>query len=173
MERPQLIPDLLVDDSACEVDDLAYCGGVQVRVPGDAAWSELIERAVESGWVGLEALGGLDGTVADAVRVNWAAYGYSVADTVASVRTWDLDRETQTTMPAVDCRFVHGSSRLMEVLVDQTLRYEILDATFLFKQGDLTAPIRDKALAELVGVAVGARVAPGVVRDAVAAAAGS
>lgn len=167
METPVLIPGLVIDDSACEVDDLAYCGGVQVTVPGDTPWPDLVERSVTSGWVGLEGLAGFKGTLADAVRGNWAAYGYAVADHVASVRTWDLERDAQVTMPAVDCRFGTGTSRLQEELADGALRYRILDVAFLVRQGELCAPIIDPGLAELVGVPTGGRVAPAVVRYAV------
>lgn len=161
------ISGIVVDDSACEVDDLAYCGGVQVTVPPIEGWDDFVERAVASDWVGVEALSGIPGTVGDAVRANAAAHGQAVADTIVSVRTWDRAADAQKTFPLVDCKFGPHSSRFQETLPDGSERFELLDVCFLFRQGDLTNPIRDGALAEALGIEVGGRVALGAVREAV------
>jgi len=164
---PELITGIIVDDSACEVDDLAPCGGVQVTVPSSEDWDALTARAVDSDWVGIEGLSGIAGTVGDAVRTNVAARGQAVADTVVSVRTWDRASDAQRTFPLVGCDFGPGTSRMLEVMPDGSERFEILDVAFLFKQGDLTTPIRDEALAVALGVAVGGRVPLAAVREAV------
>ena len=148
------IAGFVIDDSACDVDDLAFCGGVQVTV------------AAAEGWMGVEALSGIPGTVADVVRANSAAYGQAVADTVASVRTWDRAADAQRTFPAVECAFVDGGSRFQEQFDDGGLRYELLDVAFLFRQGDFSAPIVDGVLAGALSVAVGARVPLAEVRAA-------
>lgn len=158
------IAGFVVDDSACETDDLAYCGGVQVTVGGGEAWGVVVERAVSSGWTGVEALAGLPGTVADVVVENGRAHGRAVADTVASVRTWDRALAAQRTFAAVDCGFVPGGSRFRERLGDGA-RYEILDVAFLFKQGDLSAPV-DQTLADALGIDAGARVPLAALREA-------
>lgn len=160
------IAGFVIDDSACDVDDLAFCGGVQVTVAADESWDGLVERAVAEGWMGVEALSGIPGTVADVVRANSAAYGQAVADTVASVRTWDRVADAQRTFPAVECAFVDGGSRFQEPLDDGGLRYELLDVAFLFRQGDFSAPIVDGVLAGALSVAVGARVPLAEVRAA-------
>ena len=160
------ITGIIVDDSACEVDDLAYCGGVQVSVPGYEGWDDFVARAVASDWVGIEALSGIPGTVADVVRVNGAAHGQAVADTLVSVRTWDRSLDAQKTLPLVDCNFGPGTSRLLETLGDGSRRFQLLDVSFLFKQGDLTTPIRDGALADALGIERGGRVPLGAVRAA-------
>ena len=161
------ISGIVVDDSACEVDDLAYCGGVQVSVPADEGWDDLAARAVASDWVGIEALSGIPGTVGDVVRVNGAAHGQAVADTIVSVRTWDRSTDSQKTFPLADCNFGTNTSRLLETLDDGSQRFELLDVSFLFRQGDLTTPIRDEALADVLGIEVGGRVPLGAVREAV------
>ncbi len=156
-----------VDSAGCDVDDLAYCAAVQVRVGADEAWGSLVGRAVASGWVGIESLAGVGGSVADVTRDNASAYGQAVADTVAAVRTWDRETDAQRTFPLVECGFQPGSSRFQEVLVDGSLRFDILDVAFLFKQGDLTGPVWDPALAEELGIEIGQRVPLTEVRDAV------
>ncbi|MHA6523337.1 hypothetical protein [Tessaracoccus sp. G1721] len=163
------IAGFVIDDSACETDDLAFCGGVQVTVGADEAWDELVERAVAEGWTGIEALAGIPGTVADVVRVNGAAHGQAVADTLASVRTWDRAADAQRTFPVVDCGFVEGGSRFQEQLGDGGPRYQLLDVAFLFRQGDVSRPVVDSVLAGALSVAVGARVPLADVRAAASA----
>lgn len=160
-------PRVLVDDSACDVDDLSPCGAVLVTSEGDEAWDGLVDLAVESGWPGVEALSGIDGSVASVVRRNAAAFGQEVADVVASVRTWDRQSDAQRTFAWADCRFVASGSRLQEQLPDGRERYEIRQVTFQFRQGDLTAPLRDEQLAAAVGVEPGQRVPLAAVREAV------
>lgn len=160
------IAGIVIDDSACEVDDLAFCGGVQVTVPGDRPWDQLVQLAVASDWVGLEALAGWTGSVADAVRADLAAYGQTLGDTLSSVRTWDGRADAQKTFPAADCRLGDPDSPLLERFGD-TIRYEILDVSFLFRQGDLTAPVRDGDLAGLLVIEPGSRVPLGTVSAAV------
>lgn len=160
------IAGLVIDDSACDADDLAFCGGVQVTVAAGEGWDGLVERAVVEGWTGVEALSGAPGTVADVVRANSVAHGQGVAETVASVRTWDRAADAQRTFPAVECAFVEGGSRFEEQLDDGGLRYELLDVAFLFRQADFSAPVVDEVLAGALSVAVGARVPLAHVRAA-------
>lgn len=156
-----------VDASGCDVDDLVVCAAVQVRVGADEAWDPLVERAVASGWIGIESLAGMGGSVADVTRDNASGHGQAVADTVVAVRTWDRETDTQRTFPLVECGFRPGGSRFQEVLADGSPRFEILDVAFLFKQGDLTGPVWDPALAGTLGIQVGQRVPLTEVRDVV------
>jgi len=156
-----------VDTAGCELDDLAVCAAVQVRVGADEAWRSVVEQAIASGWVGIEALAGVAGTVADVTRDNACGFGQAVADTVVAVRTWDRETDAQRTFPLSECGFRPGGSRFQEVLGDGSWRFEILDVAFLLKQGDLTAPVQDVALAAAVGIQRGQRVPLADVRDAV------
>lgn len=148
---------IVVDDSACQMDDLAPCGGVDVTVGGDIDWHGFVQRAVTSSWPGVERLGGAGGTVADVVRVNAEADGQAVADVVASVGTWDRAAERPWTFAFAECEFGPSSSRFQERLEDGTYRYEIIDVGFLFQMGDKTTPIRDPELAALLGIEPGER----------------
>ncbi|MEE6283239.1 hypothetical protein [Georgenia sunbinii] len=148
---------LVVDASACEMDDLAPCGGVEVTVGGDLDWDEFVQRAVTSSWPGIERLAGSGRTVSDVVRENPDVYGQAVADVVASVAAWDRQADRLQTFAFVECEFGPSSSRFQERLPDGEYRYDILDVTFLFQQGDKTTPIRDPELAALLGVEPGER----------------
>lgn len=160
---------ITVDDSACSVDDLARCGGVEVTAGAAEEWDPLVERAVASSWTGIEALSGIPGTVADVVRANASAHGQEVGDSVSSVRTWDHERDAQKTFPFVDCRFGPGTSVFQEQRPDGTARYQILDVTFLFRQGELTPPVHDQAFADVLGIQPGERTTISQVRRAVLA----
>lgn len=144
---------IVVNDDGCAVDDLSFCGAVTVTVPADTPWDDLVATAVARDWVGLEALSGLPGTVGEVVAEAGSAYGQRVADTVASVRTWDREADQQRTFAAVDCGFRPEGSRFTD-----TDRFELRDVSFLLRQGDLTAPVRDAALAGMLGIAPGERV---------------
>ncbi|HLS24383.1 MAG TPA: hypothetical protein VK063_00755 [Beutenbergiaceae bacterium] len=149
---------ILVDDSACDPNDLAQCGAITVAVGADEDWGQFVGRAMTSGWPGVEFLDQVPGTVADAVRHNPVVSGQSVGAAVASVRTWDRKTDSLRTFPRSDCGFEPGGSRFQELLADDRERYDILQVTFLFKQGDFTARIQDAELAEFLSVDPGERI---------------
>ncbi|MGO1172732.1 MAG: hypothetical protein ACTHXO_06140 [Actinomycetaceae bacterium] len=149
--------DLVVDDSACDPNDLAQCGGVEITAGADVRWDDLVQRAVTSSWPGFELLVGAAETVGKAVHDNAERYGQAVADVVASVRAWDHQGDARRSFAFAECAFVPGGSRFSELLPDGRPRYEIVDVTFLLRQGDLTPPIRSAELAEQLGVEVGSR----------------
>lgn len=153
-----LITGIEVDFTGCSVDDLAVTCGVGVTAGGREAWDDVVARTVAEELVGIEALSGIPGTVEDVTRANAAAYGQSVGDVVSSVRTWDRETDQQKTFPAVDGGFADGTSRFQEKLADGSLRYEILDVTLLVRQGDLTRPVTDGALAAALGAEPGDRI---------------
>lgn len=155
-----------VNTDGCAVDDMAFCGAPVATVAAGQDWDALVTLVVDSGWVGLEALAGIPGRVGAVVADNVTAHGQQPSDTVASVRTWDRQTQRQRTFPMIDCEFAPGRSRFQELLDDGTVRYVVLDVAFLFQQGDLSAPIRDEALAAALGARVGARVPLAEVREA-------
>lgn len=154
------IREISVNDDGCAVDDLAFCNAVQVTVGAQESWDEFVELAVQQEWLGVEALSGLPGTVAEVVTANPSVHGCAPGDTVASVRTWDQEEDRQRTFAWADGGFVPGGSRFTDG------RYRLLDVAFLFRRGDLSAPVSDDALAARLGVEPGARVATAEVRAA-------
>jgi UDP-N-acetylmuramate dehydrogenase len=139
------------------------CGGAYVRVAAGEDWDALVERAVASGWVGMEALSGIPGSVGATPVQNVGAYGQEVADTIAVVRTWDRELRRQHTFAAADCGFGYRDS-----LFKRTPgRFVVLDVTFQLRLGSLSTPIGYAELARRLGVAVGARAPLRSVREAV------
>ncbi|GAB2873075.1 UDP-N-acetylmuramate dehydrogenase [Nocardioides pacificus] len=148
-----------------DAEDGVSCGGVVVRVAAGEDWDAFVARAVASGWVGVEALSGIPGAVGATPVQNVGAYGQEVADTIASVRTWDRTEQRIRTFAAADCGFGYRTSRFKA----EPGRYVVLEVTFQLRQGDLGAPVAYAELARRLGVEQGARAPLSEVRDAVLA----
>ena len=147
------------------VEDAAACAGVTVRVAAGEPWDGVVEQAVASGWSGVEALSGIPGATGATPVQNVGAYGQEVADTIASVRTWDRQRRAVRTFAAADCAFAYRYS----LFKADRERYVVLDVTFQLRIADLSGPIRYAELARTLGIEVGERAPLAVVRAAVLA----
>jgi UDP-N-acetylmuramate dehydrogenase len=60
-------------------DDLGCLGAVSVTVAAGESWDALVARAVDAGWVGIEALSGIPGSVGATPIQNVGAYGQEVS----------------------------------------------------------------------------------------------
>jgi UDP-N-acetylmuramate dehydrogenase len=139
------------------------CGGVVVTVAAGESWEPFVEHAVARGWVGVEALSGIPGSVGATPVQNVGAYGQEVADTIASVRTWDRVEGRQRTFAAADCGFGYRTSRFKQ----DPQRYVVIDVTFQLRTGHLSTPVRYAELARRLGIETGARAPMTEVRAAV------
>jgi len=144
-------------------DGGAVCGGVTVSVAAGEPWEPFVEHAVARGWVGVEALSGIPGSVGATPVQNVGAYGQEVADTIASVRTWDRVDGRQRTFAAADCGFGYRTSRFKQ----DPQRYVVIDVTFQLRTGHLSTPVRYAELARRLGIETGARAPMTEVRAAV------
>ena len=141
------------------------CSGASVTVAAGEDWDALVARAVDRGWVGVEALSGIPGSVGATPIQNVGAYGQEVSGTVASVRCWDRVLRGQRTFFAADCAFGYRTSRFKR----DPGRHVVLSVTFQFRLGELSEQIRYAELARRLGVDLGDRAVCGDVRDAVLA----
>ncbi|MFP5336422.1 MAG: UDP-N-acetylmuramate dehydrogenase [Actinomycetes bacterium] len=154
---------VLVRTRGVEVLSGDWCGGVTVRVAAGESWDALVERAVASGWSGVEALSGIPGSTGATPVQNVGAYGQEVADTIASVRTWDRAEQRVRTFAVAECGFAYRWSRFKAA----PHRWVVLDVTFQLPIADLSAPVRYAELARTLGVEVGQRAPLDDVRQAV------
>jgi UDP-N-acetylmuramate dehydrogenase len=157
------------------------CGGASVTAPAGQDWDELVQAAVENGWVGVEALSGIPGTVGAAPVQNIGAYGQEVAGVIATVRTWDRLRGRVRTFAVGELRFGYRTSLLKRSMrgaptADDphapwypTPRYVVLEVGFQLRLGTLSAPVAYAELARRLGVEVGGRAPSADVRAAVLA----
>ncbi|MGZ4464875.1 MAG: UDP-N-acetylmuramate dehydrogenase [Nocardioides sp.] len=143
--------------------DADACSGASVTVAAGESWDAFVARAVEEGWVGIEALSGIPGSVGATPVQNVGAYGQEVASTIASVRCWDRVTGGVRTFFASDCGFGYRTSRFKR----EPDRYVVLEVTFQLRLGDLGAPVTYAELARTLGVEVGERAPLAAVREAV------
>jgi UDP-N-acetylmuramate dehydrogenase len=149
--------------SADHEGDDPTCGGVLVTVAAGESWDRFVAQAVERGWVGVEALSGIPGSVGATPIQNVGAYGQEVAQTLARVRVWDRVLKGVRTFAATDCGFGYRTSRFKK----DPGRHVVLEVTFQFRAGDLGAPVEYAELARTLGVEPGARAPMTDVRQAV------
>lgn len=139
------------------------CGGAMVWVAAGEDWDRLVARAVAAGWVGVEALSGIPGSVGATPVQNVGAYGQEVAQTIAAVRAWDRREHRQRTFSPAECGFGYRSSRFKS----DPSRFLVLEVTFQLPIGDLSAPVTYPELARSLGAPLGTRSPLGQVREAV------
>jgi UDP-N-acetylmuramate dehydrogenase len=153
-----------------DVEDGAACGGVMVTVAAGETWDDFVATAVGKGWIGVEALSGIPGSVGATPIQNVGAYGQEVSQTIATVRVWDRVLRGVRTYPNADCGFGYRHSRFKADRLDGWGgRHVVLDVTFQFRQGDLGAPVAYAQLSGALGVDAGQRVPLVEVREAVLA----
>ena len=139
------------------------CSGATVTVAAGERWDDVVAEAVERGWVGIEALSGIPGSVGATPIQNVGAYGQEVSQTIARVRVWDRVLRGVRSFAAADCEFGYRTSRFKA----DPGRHVVLDVTFQFRQGTLGAPVGYAELARTLGVAEGERAPLADVRAAV------
>lgn len=139
------------------------CGGTLVKVAAGENWDDFVAHAVRRGWVGIEALSGIPGSVGAVPVQNVGAYGQEVSQTIAAVRTWDRIDDVQRTFSAAECQFGYRHSRFKA----DPERYLVLEVTFQFESGLRSAPVAYGELARAVGVEIGERAPSTVVRQTV------
>ncbi|MDF7663424.1 UDP-N-acetylmuramate dehydrogenase [Bifidobacterium sp. ESL0763] len=151
-------------------------GLVTVRADAGVNWDDFVAFCVSSGFMGVEGLSGVPGTVGASVVQNIGAYGQEVATSVVSVRVLDRASGEVDRLGRDDMRFGYRSSLLKSSMYAApakpadsyfpTPRYVVLSVTFALRRGT-----RDEVafgqLAKALGVRVGERMPIGEIRRAV------
>ncbi|MGL5819835.1 MAG: UDP-N-acetylmuramate dehydrogenase [Phycicoccus sp.] len=153
---------VLVATRGVTVESADVQGAVSVTVAAGEPWDDLVARAVDSAWSGIEALSGIPGSTGATPIQNVGAYGQEVAETIARVRVWDRREQRVRTLAPADCRFTYRHSALKG-----TDRYVVLDVTFQLVPDPRSGPVRYADLARQLDVPVGARVPLVDAREAV------
>jgi len=158
-------PGLVVRDVRRDValDEAGACAGASVTVPAGTPWTDVVDRAVAEGWVGVEALAGIPGSTGATPVQNVGAYGQEVAGVVSTVRTWDRAERRIRTLAVGELGFGYRTSVLKRSLRDgdvpsrwaPTPRFVVLEVGLQLRLGTLSAPIAYAELARRLGVDVG------------------
>lgn len=74
-------------------------------------WDSVVERTVQAGLTGIEALSLVPGSAGATPIQNVGAYGQEIAQTLTSVEVYDHTEKKFVTLPAMDCAFGYRTSR--------------------------------------------------------------
>lgn len=84
---------------------------VYVTVGSGEIWDGVVERTVQAGLTGIEALSLIPGTVGATPIQNVGAYGQEISQTLATVEAYDVHAGDFVTLPTGDCGFGYRTSR--------------------------------------------------------------
>ena len=74
-------------------------------------WDSVVDRSVQAGASGIEALSLIPGTAGATPIQNVGAYGQDISQTLVSIEAYDINGGQFITIPAEDCHFSYRSSR--------------------------------------------------------------
>lgn len=126
-------------------------------------WDAFVAASLAAGYVGLEALSGIPGSVGAAPIQNIGAYGAEVAASIRSVTAYDCRADAVVELLASECAFSYRSSALKHA----PGRWVVLSVAFVLPKGTLSAPVRYAELAGALGIDLGDRAPATEVRAAV------
>jgi UDP-N-acetylmuramate dehydrogenase len=147
-------------------------GQLQIEVEAGLPWSDLVDRAIDSGWSGFESLAGIPGTVGAAPVQNIGAYGHEVAELIAAVTVWDRRADTIRRLTPTELAFTYRSSLLKQSALSAPQTGPgliVLAVTFNIGHNDFSRPLAYSELAGLLGAKVGDRLPLQTVADGVLA----
>ena len=98
-------------------------------VPSGIDWNAFVLQICQQGISGIECLAGIPGLVGGAPIQNIGAYGQEVANTIDSVRAFDLETLDFVDLPKAACDFSYRSSIFNTT---QRGRYIVTEVTFSF-----------------------------------------
>src|SRR5207245_516506 len=82
-----------------------------VTIGAGEIWDSVVERTVQLGLTGIEALSLIPGTAGATPVQNVGAYGQEISQTLTTVEAYDLHTMKFVNIPAMDCAFAYRTSR--------------------------------------------------------------
>jgi UDP-N-acetylmuramate dehydrogenase len=110
---------------------------VYITVGAGEIWDSVVNKSVELGLTGIEALSLIPGSVGATPIQNVGAYGQEIADTLVSVEAYDLKDKKYLTIPNADCGFGYRTSRFKS---KDKGRFLITAITLHLRRGNPTPP---------------------------------
>ena len=84
---------------------------VFLTIGGGEPWDLVVERSVQAGLTGIEALSLIPGTAGATPIQNVGAYGQEIANVLVSVEAFDTQVRDFVTIPVIDCGLGYRTSR--------------------------------------------------------------
>ena len=108
-----------------------------VKIGAGEVWDEVVEKAIELGLQGIEAMSGIPGTAGAAPVQNVGAYGQEIADALISLEAYDSKTDTIVTISADECDFSYRNSIFRD---KEKGRYCILSITLRLNKSEPKPP---------------------------------
>jgi len=93
-----------------EVSDQADCQ-VLVKVGAGETWDKVVERTVQAGLTGIEALSLIPGSAGATPVQNVGAYGQEIVNTLDTIEAFDAQAADFVTLKVSECGFAYRTSR--------------------------------------------------------------
>jgi UDP-N-acetylmuramate dehydrogenase len=126
-------------------------------------WDSVVERSVEAGLTGIEALSLIPGTAGGTPVQNVGAYGQEISQTLTTVEAFDTNTGDYVTIPGSECGFGYRMSRFKTV---DRGRFFITGLSLHLTKGNPAPPFYG-ALQTYLEAAKITTYTPQVIRDAV------
>ena len=111
-----------------------------LTVGGGENWDNVVERSVQAGLTGIEALSLIPGTTGATPIQNVGAYGQDISQTLSSLEVYDSQTGQFINMPVMDCGFGYRTSRFKTT---DKGRFFITSITLHLTKGNLQPPFYD------------------------------
>lgn len=164
-------PTCLIRTTGVHWEEQDSRGRVRVTAEAGEDWDTFVAATVARGLSGLEALSGIPGSVGATPVQNVGAYGAEVADCLVEALVLDRVTGEEQALTSEDLRFGYRTSLLKRSAARiGAVRYVVLAVTFVLEaaqDGDATAAVRYRQLAQALSVDLGDRVPVDAVRAAV------
>lgn len=85
--------------------------GAEVTIAAGEVWDSAVERCVDAGLTGIEALSLIPGSTGGTPVQNVGAYGQEISETLVSVEAYDTKAGKFVTIPGSECGFSYRDSR--------------------------------------------------------------
>ncbi len=102
-----VIVDKILGYEAFEEDET----NVYLTLGSGEPWDAVVQRSVEAGLTGIEALSLIPGTVGATPVQNVGAYGQEIAQTLTTIEAFDTQAKDFVTLAGSDCGFGYRTSR--------------------------------------------------------------
>ena len=136
-----------------------------LRIGAGENWDQVVERAVDMGLSGIEAMSGIPGTAGATPIQNVGAYGQEIADTLQSLTAYDIKNDKFVTIQAADCGFSYRNSIFRSIEMG---RYAVTSITLKLSKQPTEPPFYESLQKYLDDMGV-KKYSPKIIRDAVMA----
>lgn len=110
---------------------------VTLKIGAGENWDSVVERTVEMGLTGIEAMSYIPGTTGATPVQNVGAYGQEIADTLVEIEAYDLVTLGFARIGRQECNFSYRNSAFKST---ENRRYIIASLTLRLKKGNPSPP---------------------------------